>query len=321
MYSIFDSFSAFVARLFTTAAGAIGDAGTAKSAAIALLGALGTALLGLAGSIGVSGGRALVRWFRSKIDHHIISQSIEIDNIKLEAGSVAEVKAYCLLVRYGTDLYFEKLASDQEKYEGRLQNRVLKNRTAIRWKFDVKDRITLLKGLKYSWRRVCGWNIVEEDAEWLTPVFKLPVHSRLGTQFKFFLEVAERGPRSKGVLMRVEDRIVETQRRERYFRLKMGSQDATKPEILITLGENAEAAAAAASAPSAESVINSKSRAFGIAKEVARQLNLPEQDIVRRFKPHVFGGSTICYRLWFALADFPRVRTADGLENNMAFPI
>jgi hypothetical protein len=36
---------------------------------------------------------------------------------------------YCQIVRYGTDQYIEKMASDQERYEGRLQNRVYKLRT------------------------------------------------------------------------------------------------------------------------------------------------------------------------------------------------
>jgi len=321
MRSVFDAFFSFFGRLPTNVAAAMADAGTAKAAGLALLGTLGTALLGLAGSIGVALGRALVRWFRSKVDHHIVNQAIQIDTIKLDTASVSEVRACCLLVRYGTDLYFEKLASDQEKYEGRLQNRVLRNRSIIRWRFDRRDRFSLFKGLRYAWFRLRRWNVVEEDAEWLTPVFKLPVHSRLGTQFKFFLEVVERGPRSKGVMMKVTDKNAEAEKRERYFRVKLGSPASQDSELLVTLGENAEAAARVASAPSAESVINNGSRAFHIAREIAEQLGLSEQDIVRRFKPGLFGRSTICYRLWFALADFPRVRTADGLENNMAFPI
>src|SRR5450432_2083005 len=39
----------------------------------------------------------------------------------------------CLHVRYGTDQYLSKLASDQEKYEGRLKNKVL----PIRLRFDA----------------------------------------------------------------------------------------------------------------------------------------------------------------------------------------
>jgi hypothetical protein len=68
---------------------------------------------------------------------------------------------YCQIVRYGTDLYIEKMASDQEKYEGRLQNKVRRLRTR-------RDRN--------------GEMIVS---------FDLPVHKRIGTQFKTFVRVRD----------------------------------------------------------------------------------------------------------------------------------
>ena len=62
----------------------------------------------------------------------------------------------CLFVRYGTDAYIERLASQQEKYEGRLRNRVLP--VALTPQGEV--------------------NYVH---------FAIRVHKRLGTQFKLFV--------------------------------------------------------------------------------------------------------------------------------------
>ena len=64
---------------------------------------------------------------------------------------------YCLLVHYGTDQYIGALASDQEKYEGRLKNRILKIETEL----DAAGNATF--------------------------ILKLPVHKRIGTQFKCFV--------------------------------------------------------------------------------------------------------------------------------------
>jgi len=68
---------------------------------------------------------------------------------------------YCQVVRFGTDLYIEKMASDQERYEGRLQSKV----------FQLDTR-----------RNADGELIVH---------FKLPVHKRIGTQFKLFVRVRD----------------------------------------------------------------------------------------------------------------------------------
>lgn len=59
---------------------------------------------------------------------------------------------YCLIVRFGTDDYLVSLASDQDRYEGRLINRVVPVDLAAA---EVKLRI--------------------------------PVHARLGTQFKLYI--------------------------------------------------------------------------------------------------------------------------------------
>lgn len=67
----------------------------------------------------------------------------------------------CLLVRYGTDEYIRHMASDTEKYDGRLQNRIIP--------------ITV----------VC-----QGEGEALFSL-RLPVHQRVGTQFKCFAEVKQ----------------------------------------------------------------------------------------------------------------------------------
>jgi hypothetical protein len=66
---------------------------------------------------------------------------------------------YCLIVRYGTDQYLQHLASDEERHEGRLRLKVI----PIQVIFDQNDNASFQ--------------------------LTLPVHKRLGTQFKCFVEV------------------------------------------------------------------------------------------------------------------------------------
>jgi hypothetical protein len=68
---------------------------------------------------------------------------------------------HCLLVRYGTDQYVSSMASDQEKYEGRLKNKVL----PIDVNFDKNGNPSL--------------------------TLNLPVHKRIGTQFKCFVSAKD----------------------------------------------------------------------------------------------------------------------------------
>jgi hypothetical protein len=68
---------------------------------------------------------------------------------------------YCHIIRYGTDQYLEKMASDQERYEGRLRNKVYKLKT----RRDQKNRCIVQLYLR--------------------------VHKRLGTQFKVFVRLKE----------------------------------------------------------------------------------------------------------------------------------
>lgn len=63
-----------------------------------------------------------------------------------------------LLIRYGNDTYLSTLASDQEKFHGRLRNKV----------------IQIAKGPLSDQKKI---------------KVKLRLHKRLGTQFKFFVDV------------------------------------------------------------------------------------------------------------------------------------
>lgn len=64
-----------------------------------------------------------------------------------------------LLIRYGNDKYLQELASDQEKFHGRLRNRI--------------KPVT----------------VVEEDDGGKRVSLQLKVHKRLGTQFTLFVDV------------------------------------------------------------------------------------------------------------------------------------
>ena len=65
----------------------------------------------------------------------------------------------CLMVRYGNDAYLHEMASDLERYHGRLRNRILP--VTVSECEDGGRRVTL----------------------------RIKLHKRLGTQFKFFVDV------------------------------------------------------------------------------------------------------------------------------------
>lgn len=71
----------------------------------------------------------------------------------------------CLITRYGTDPYIRYMASERERDDGRLQNRVI-----------VPLAVTLGQG---------------------TIELRLPVHRRIGTQFKCFAEIRSRDKLAK----------------------------------------------------------------------------------------------------------------------------
>jgi len=70
-----------------------------------------------------------------------------------------KVPIHCLIIRYGSDAYLETHASDQERFEGRIRYKILKSK--------------LKRG----------------PEDFYSGAVKLPVHRRLGTQFKLFFEV------------------------------------------------------------------------------------------------------------------------------------
>lgn len=76
---------------------------------------------------------------------------------------VGVVKFHCLVVRFGTDSYVRDMASDREKHDGRLQNRAIP--IGVRRHKQGQAEFEL----------------------------RLPIHRRLGTQFKCFAQVRDPG--------------------------------------------------------------------------------------------------------------------------------
>jgi len=101
----------------------------------------------------------LIKWLKFISSSKKIKDfGVKLNNLDYGCLKEEEVTFSCLLVRYGTDDYIKSLASDQDKYEGRLQNKIIK--------LDLKP----LEDSRY---------------ELLLPI---PIHKRIGTQFKCFVE-------------------------------------------------------------------------------------------------------------------------------------
>jgi len=94
---------------------------------------------------------------RALIPHRVVLGQVSQEKFNTTLKAIS--RFYCLLVRYGTDSYIEKLASDEERHEGRLR----------------------LKLIPVD---------VEFDNGNVFFVLNLPVHKRLGTQFKCFVVVS-----------------------------------------------------------------------------------------------------------------------------------
>ncbi len=109
--------------------------------------ALCTFLGGLAWAAAV----ATSRWSRSRINQVIVEIELKWlrDAIAAMPGTIPAGTLYCLVVRFGTDAYRTNVASEQERYQGRLLNRVV----------EIKPDPMILN---------------------------LPVHRKLGTQFKLY---------------------------------------------------------------------------------------------------------------------------------------
>jgi hypothetical protein len=102
--------------------------------------------------------RALVRLSRRSIIRHTVVLG-EVSRWQFENTLKPISRFYCLLIRYGKDSYIEKLASDDEREEGRLRLKLI----PVDVEFDTDGNVFFL--------------------------LKLPVHKRLGTQFKCFAVV------------------------------------------------------------------------------------------------------------------------------------
>lgn len=102
------------------------------------------------------------QWFEEKISR--APKTIEIVISKMDGiFDKQKTRPQCLLVRYGTDQYIEHMASDAERYAGRLRNEIIDIEV-------VKDATTSVVHF----------------------VLKLPVHQRMGTQFKCYVDVLDR---------------------------------------------------------------------------------------------------------------------------------
>lgn len=87
----------------------------------------------------------------------ILSYEIDLGQYHPEFNGVIDF--YCLLIRYGTDSYLQGLASERDKFDGRLQNKII----------PIK--------------------VEESDSGNARFILSLPIHQRMGTQFKCFAEV------------------------------------------------------------------------------------------------------------------------------------
>ncbi len=114
------------------------------------------ALCTFLGTLAWAAAVATGHWCRSFINQVIVKIDLEwLDKALPDDGTVdpeakeilAGARLYCLVVRFGTDDYLASMASEQERHQGRLINRVVE---------------------------------IERDA------LLLPVHRKLGTQFKLY---------------------------------------------------------------------------------------------------------------------------------------
>lgn len=119
-----------------------------------------TALAGFLGRIAWAAGTAVLAWLNSWSLRKVQRHSVGLARAKLPFDS-GLIRPRCLIVRYGTDRYIEHLASEREKDDGRLQNRTIE--IPIKVQADGSTSFEL----------------------------RIPVHKRLGTQFKCFVDVTD----------------------------------------------------------------------------------------------------------------------------------
>ncbi len=127
-----------------------------------------TAVVSFVGRLAIAGAANVLSWLHSRSLRTVKRYEVAIARKELPFDRTLLIPR-CLIVRFGTDLYIERMASDRERHDGRLQNRLL----------DVS---------------------IQENADGSTS-FRLviPVHKRLGTQFKCFVDVQD-GSQTSAVL-------------------------------------------------------------------------------------------------------------------------
>jgi hypothetical protein len=100
-------------------------------------------------------------------------RALRVERFTLELGPVPlsdpcpvrlpdEIPIHCLLIRYGTDSYIARMASDRERLEGRRRHEISHHKLVL-------DR---------------------RDGSYSSEI-RLKVHRRLGTQFKLFIEARD----------------------------------------------------------------------------------------------------------------------------------
>ena len=256
------------------------------------------AAIGFIGSLSVALGSWVARHISAWLSRRITRYAIDVGPWPLgDIGSNKDVKLRCLLVRYGADIYLERMASDRDKHEGRLRNRVLPNRVSIipapSWR--------IWERLIHWWKcRVLFYTPVQPDSNNIEGNFLLPVHQRLGTQFKLFFQIKACAP-------------VEAWAR-----------------TAAAAGADASAAPAGPGQGQGPRLVNWRPRdpqavaARQVAEALALRYGLSADEITEvpeyrswlRFRPPAYR----CH-LWFCLDSFPKVKTVDGITNNMCYPL
>jgi len=120
---------------------------------------LSSSLISSIVTISVKATLELVDFLMEKKDIIWLKETI-ILNINPDILEYGDFK--CLIIRFGTDQYLRDMADDKEKRIGRLRNEII-NLSASAYKHEKKTSVNLC----------------------------LPVHKRLGVQFKVFFDIKE----------------------------------------------------------------------------------------------------------------------------------
>ncbi len=119
-----------------------------------------TAVAAFVGRIAWSSATALIRWFQSWRLRTVRSHTIALAKARLPFDA-RTISPYCLIIRYGTDNYIQHMASDRERHDGKLQNR------------KIEVPISLNRDGSSNFK------------------LQIPIHKRLGTQFKCFVDISD----------------------------------------------------------------------------------------------------------------------------------